>query len=114
MVLLSVSRVNHEEATNGTLLNMKVHPTALKTDEDMEKLCKLIRSFMDLKLMHIQFNVVSREQLLEAQKDPENHRDLIVRVAGYSATFVDLDQEDARTILSTEQSRNCVIRGLRR
>lgn len=83
MVLLSVSRVNHEEATNGTLLNMKVHPTALKTDEDMEKLCKLLRSFMDLKLMHIQFNVVSREQLLEAQRDPENHRDLIVRVAGY-------------------------------
>lgn len=104
MVLLSVSRVNHEEATNGTLLNMKVHPTALKTDEDMEKLCKLIRSFMDLKLMHIQFNVVSREQLLEAQKDPENHRDLIVRVAGYSATFVDLDQKMQDDIINrTEQ-----------
>ena len=54
--------------------------------------------------MHIQFNVVSREQLLEAQKDPENHRDLIVRVAGYSATFVDLDQKMQDDIINrTEQ-----------
>lgn len=104
MVLLSVSKIDHQEATNGTLLNMKIHPTALKSEEDMEKFCKLIRSFVDLKLMHIQFNVVSREQLLEAQRDPENHRDLIVRVAGYSANFVDLDQKMQDDIINrTEQ-----------
>lgn len=103
-VLLSVSKVNHKEAANGTLLNMKIHPTALKTEEDMQKLCALIRVFVNLKLMHIQFNVVSREELLEAQRDPENHRDLIVRVAGYSANFVDLDRKMQDDIINrTEQ-----------
>ena len=104
MVLLSVSKVNHEEATNGTLLNMKIHPTALKTEEDMKKLCTLIRTFVDLKLMHVQFNVVSREELLDAQRDPANHRDLIIRVAGYSANFVDLDRKMQDDIINrTEQ-----------
>ena len=102
-VLLSVSRIDHEEVTNGTLLNMKLHPTALKTQEDMLKLVSLIRTFMNLKLMHVQFNVVSREELLAAQEDPESHRDLIVRVAGYSANFVDLDRKMQDDIINRTQ-----------
>jgi formate C-acetyltransferase len=102
-VLLSVSKVNHLAATNGTLLNMKIHPTALKTEEDMRKLCALIRIFMKLNLMHVQFNVVSREELIEAQRDPGNHRDLLVRVAGYSANFVDLDQKMQDDIINRTQ-----------
>ncbi len=103
-VLLSVSRINHANATNGTLLNMKLHPTSLRTEEDMRKLVSFIHSFMKLGLMHIQFNVVSREELLAAQNDPQNHRDLIVRVAGYSANFVDLDRKMQDDIINrTEQ-----------
>lgn len=103
--LLSVAKVEHKRATNGTLLNMKVHPTALKTETDMEKLALLIRAFMELKLMHIQFNVVSRETLLAAQKDPQNYRDLIVRVAGYSANFVDLDRKMQDDIINRTQQQ---------
>jgi len=73
-----------------TLLNMKFHPSALKTTEDMRKLSMLMRTYFSLGGKHIQFNVVNREMLLEGQKHPEKHRDLIVRVAGYSAYFVQL------------------------
>ncbi|MBZ4653916.1 MAG: pflD [Peptococcaceae bacterium] len=92
-VLRSVSRVEHAAATNGTLLNIKFHPSALKSENDMKKLISLLRSFCSLKLMHIQFNVVSADTLRMAQLDPENNRDLMVRVAGYSAMFVDLDKK---------------------
>jgi len=73
-----------------TLLNMKFHPSALQTTGDLRKLSDLIRTYFSLGGKHIQFNVVSRETLLDAQKHPENYRDLIVRVAGYSAYFVQL------------------------
>ena len=73
-----------------TLLNMKFHPSALQTTEDMRKLSDLIKTYFSFGGKHIQFNVVSKETLLDAQKHPENYRDLIVRVAGYSAYFVDL------------------------
>lgn len=92
-VLQSVSCIDHKIATNGTLLNMKLHPTALKSKEDFNKLSSLIRVFSSLKLMHVQFNVVSKSELLEAQLHPENYKNLIVRVAGYSANFVDLDRQ---------------------
>ena len=73
-----------------TLLNMKFHPSALQTREDMRKLSSLIRTYFSLGGKHIQFNVVSKETLVDAQRHPENYRDLIVRVAGYSAYFVQL------------------------
>ncbi len=73
-----------------TLLNMKFHPSALKTTEDMRKLSMLMRTYFSMGGKHMQFNVVNREMLLEGQKHPEKHRDLIVRVAGYSAYFVQL------------------------
>ena len=73
-----------------TLLNMKFHPSAVQNIEDVEKLSSLIRTYFSLGGKHIQFNVVSKDIMLEAQKRPENYRDLIVRVAGYSAYFVQL------------------------
>ncbi|MEM2867934.1 MAG: pyruvate formate lyase family protein [Candidatus Bathyarchaeia archaeon] len=74
------------------LLNMKFHPSALKTVEDLRKLAVLIKTYFSMGGKHIQFNVVGRETLLEAQKHPEKYRDLIVRVAGYSAYFTQLSR----------------------
>jgi len=73
-----------------TLLNVKFHPSALETTEDLKKLAALIKTYFEHGGKHIQFNVVNRETLVEAQNHPEQHRDLIVRVAGYSAYFVAL------------------------
>ncbi|MFC1533297.1 glycyl radical protein [Thermodesulfobacteriota bacterium] len=73
-----------------TLLNMKFHPSALKTTEDLRKLSYLIRTYFGSGGKHIQFNVVNRDTLLDAQKRPEEYSDLVVRIAGYSAYFVEL------------------------
>jgi len=88
-VLQSAMKIN-QDAYQATLLNMKFHPSALKTREDMEKLAVLIKTYLTNGGKHIQFNVVSRETLEEARTEPEKHRDLIVRVAGYSAYFTSL------------------------
>jgi pyruvate-formate lyase len=72
------------------LLNLKFHPSALKTREDLRKLSFLIRTYFSHNGKHIQFNVVDRGTLIEAQNIPEKHKDLIVRIAGYSAHFVQL------------------------
>lgn len=87
-VLKSVSKLRTEEIIGGVLLNQKVNPQTLAKDEDKQKLIMLLRAFFNkLHGYHIQYNVVSRETLIDAQKHPEKHRDLIVRVAGYSAFF---------------------------
>jgi pyruvate formate-lyase/glycerol dehydratase family glycyl radical enzyme len=77
---------------SSTLLNVKLHPSSLATREDLKKLGGLIKSYAVMGGKWIQFNVVGNQQLLDAQKSPENYRDLIVRVAGYSAYFVDLSK----------------------
>jgi formate C-acetyltransferase len=78
------------------MLNLKFSPQILAGDEGTERLVHLFRSFVDLKLWHVQFNVVNRDTLIQAKKNPENYKNLIVRVAGYSAFFVDLsgDMQD--------------------
>ncbi|MGL9730285.1 glycyl radical protein [Enterococcus sp. DIV0756] len=87
-VLKSVSKLRTEEIIGGVLLNQKVNPQTLAKEEDKQKLIMLLRAFFNkLHGYHIQYNVVSRETLIDAQKHPEKHRDLIVRVAGYSAFF---------------------------
>jgi formate C-acetyltransferase len=72
------------------LLNMKLSPASLVGEEGTRKLMSLIRTACDMKMWHIQFNIINRDTLLAAQKDPEKYRNLLVRVAGYSAYFVDL------------------------
>ena len=71
---------------------MKFHPSALASDEDLRKLSALIKTYLNHGGKHVQFNVVSREMLLEAQHNPEQYRDLVVRVAGYSAYFIQLNR----------------------
>ena len=87
----SVARLDHEKATNGTILNVKLHPTAVKGGDRVQKFAALVRGFFDLKGMQVQFNVVDAEVLRDAQVNPEKHRSLIVKVAGYSALFTNLD-----------------------
>ncbi|MCI8528394.1 MAG: glycyl radical protein [Lachnospiraceae bacterium] len=88
----SVSKLDHGIASNGTLFNQKFHPTALSGEKGLENFVALIRSYFDQKGSHMQFNVVDRETLLDAQAHPENYAHLVVRVAGYSALFTTLSK----------------------
>lgn len=100
----SVAKLDHFIASNGTLYNQKFLPSALAGDAGLQNFASLIRSYFDHKGMHVQFNVIDRETLLDAQKNPEAHKDLVVRVAGYSAQFVVLAKEVQDDIISrTEQ-----------
>ncbi len=88
----SVSKLDHYIASNGTLFNQKFHPSALSGRKGLDNFVGLIRSYFDQKGSHMQFNVVSRETLLDAQKHPEQYKHLVVRVAGYSALFTTLSK----------------------
>ncbi len=102
-VFCSAAKMDHER-TGGTLLNMKFSPDALSEESDLERLAGLIRGYFAMGGHHVQFNVVSAEMLREAQMDPESHRDLIVRVAGYSDYFCDISRALQDEIISrTEQ-----------
>ena len=91
--------------SGGTLLNQRFLPSLLKRDEDLAKLASLIRSYFALGGHHIQFNVIDRQTLIEAQKHPDDYRDLIVRVAGYSDFFRNLSKPLQDEIINrTEQS----------
>ena len=104
-VFKTVSKLATREITGGVLLNQKVTPQMLEKAEDRQKLVSLVRTFFNrLEGFHVQFNVVSRATLLDAQVHPEKHRDLIVRVAGYSAFFNVLSKETQDDIIGrTEQ-----------
>ena len=105
-VVKSVATLPHANNGCGTLLNMKFSPSLLKHPADKKNLAALLYSQAKLGCYHIQFNVVSRETLLDAMEHPENYRDLLVRVAGYSAYFVDLRKESQQSIVDrTEHSR---------
>ena len=105
-IFKSVAKLPTHEITGGVLLNQKVTPQMLSTTENKEKLKMLIKTFFNrLKGYHVQYNVVSKETLMEAQNDPEKHRDLIVRVAGYSAFFNVLSKATQDDIIErTEQT----------
>ncbi len=92
-MLHSVSKPDWSVASNGTLLNMKFLPSFFDGDESLEKFVQLLRGFCDLKIPHVQFNVVSGDMLRQAQQSPEKYQSLVVRVAGYSAYFVELDSD---------------------
>ncbi|MEG0191115.1 MAG: pyruvate formate lyase family protein, partial [Lachnospiraceae bacterium] len=88
----SVSKLDHGIASNGTLFNQKFHPSALSGENGLNNFVNLIRSFFDQKGSHMQFNVVDKETLIKAQKNPEQYKHLVVRVAGYSALFTTLSR----------------------
>ncbi|WP_068269142.1 glycyl radical protein [Caviibacter abscessus] len=105
-VFKTISKLPVMDITGGILLNQKVNPQTISNEEDKMKLIMLIRTFFNkLNGFHVQYNVVSRETLRDAQKNPEKHRDLIVRVAGYSAFFNVLSKKTQDDIIErTEQS----------
>lgn len=99
-VLQSVSKLDLKLASNGTLLNMKFLPSFFAGDQALDKFVLLLRGFCRLHIPHVQFNVVSAETLRAAQANPEEYRSLVVRVAGYSAYFTELDKELQNEIIS--------------
>ena len=92
-VLKSVSRLDNSLTTNGGLLNMKFLPDFFKTQSGKDKFELFMRAFVDLEVPHIQFNVVRKEDLLDAKKHPDKYKSLTVRVAGYTAYFVELAEK---------------------
>jgi formate C-acetyltransferase len=103
-VLRSAAKMEHTK-TGGTLLNMKFAPDLLAGESGIDRLAHLVRSYFKLDGHHVQFNVVSAQTLREAQRDPEKHRDLIVRVAGYSDYFCDLSDELQEEIIQRTEHR---------
>jgi len=89
-VLKSIGKVNNAEVAQASTLNMKVDPVVFESDEGFKNLADLIRTFVDQKADQVQFNVVSADTLKAAQDEPEEYKDLVVKVAGYNARFVDL------------------------
>jgi formate C-acetyltransferase len=104
-VIKSVSKLPHDRFVQGTLLNMKVEPDFLESENGIQQMMALLKSVCSLGVFHVQFNVVNRETLLDAQKNPEDYKGLLVRVAGYTAYFVELGKDVQDEIIGrTSQS----------
>ena len=104
-VLNSVNKLPTLMITGGQLLNQKYSPELVNTPEQFEKFVNIIKSFISSKGWHIQFNIISGKTLKQAQIEPEKHRDIIVRVAGYCAQFVTLDRTTQNDIISRTEQR---------
>jgi len=92
-VLKSVSHIPHDRFVQGTLLNMKIEPALLSTENGITQLMALLKSMCSLGIYHVQFNVIDHEKLIKAQNNPEEYKGLLVRVAGYTAYFVELGKD---------------------
>ncbi|NNK86342.1 MAG: formate C-acetyltransferase/glycerol dehydratase family glycyl radical enzyme, partial [Desulfobacterales bacterium] len=92
-VLKSIANIPHDRFVQGTLLNMKVEPAMLSDENGITQIMALLKSLCSLGVYHVQFNVVDREKLIAAQQNPEQHKGLLVRVAGYTAYFVELGKD---------------------
>ncbi len=103
----SVAKIDHHLFANGISYNMKFTPRALGGEGGTRGLSALIKTYFDLGGMHVQFNVVDRETLLDAQRNPEKHRDLLVRIAGFSAHFTELSKEVQDEII--ERTEHCSV-----
>lgn len=99
-LLKSVSRINAMYGSNGTLLNMKFLPEFFETNEGIKKFSALLRTVVSLKISHVQFNVLNREDLIKAKQNPEVYKSLTVRVAGYTAYFTELANDLQDEIIS--------------
>ena len=95
----SSAKVNHDVHTGGTLLNLRLNGDLVATDRGKRNLGAMIRAYFSLGAFHVQFNTVSTEVMRKAQADPENHKDLLIRVAGYSTQFVNLSPEMQEAII---------------
>lgn len=99
-LLASVARVDSHLGSNGTLLNMKFLPRLFKSEEGARAFSSMLRGFVRLHINHVQFNVVTREDLIAAQKDPDKYRNLTIRVAGYTAYFTELAEDLQNEIIA--------------
>lgn len=105
-VIKSASKMDHLK-TGGTLLNQKFTPSVVKGEEGLDQMANLVRTYFNMDGHHIQFNVIDKETLINAQKHPEDYKDLIVRVAGYSDHFRNLSKALQDEIIErTEQNFN--------
>jgi pyruvate-formate lyase len=105
-VFKSVAKLPTNRILGGVLLNQKLSPETIREDRDKRKLLDSLRTFFnDLKGWHVQYNIVSRSTLLEAKADPERFRDLVVRVAGYSAFFTSLSPDTQDDIIARTEHR---------
>jgi formate C-acetyltransferase len=104
-VIRSLTKIDHTKS-GGTLLNQRFLPSLLKRDEDIAKLSKLIRSYFSLGGHHIQFNIVDTATLLAAQKCPEDYKDLLVRMAGYSDYFNDMNEDLQQEVIDRTENES--------
>lgn len=103
-VLKSVCAIDHSKNGCGTLLNMKLNPSLISSEQDKQNLISLLRAESKLGGYHIQFNVVNKQTLLNALENPQEYRDLLVRVAGYSAYFIELRKEAQKLIIERTEN----------
>lgn len=103
--IMSVTKIDHVEVLQGLLYNQKCHPTVLESDASLKKFAKYMATFCDLGGHHIQFNVVSRQTLEKAKKEPQSYKDLVVRIAGYSAYFTELNSRTQDEIIKRTELR---------
>jgi len=104
-IIKSLSKIDQVKS-GGTLLNQRFLPSLLKSDDDIEKLGSLVRSYFSLGGHHIQFNIVDTDTLRAAQKNPEEYKDLMVRMAGYSDYFNDMNEDLQEEIISRTENEN--------
>jgi pyruvate formate-lyase/glycerol dehydratase family glycyl radical enzyme len=104
-VILSATKVNHMEYASSTVMNMKIMPSTVQTREGISKYISLIKTYFDRGGCHIQFNMIDRDVLLNAKKEPGKYKNLLVRVAGYSAYFVELAPKIQDEIISRTEQR---------
>jgi formate C-acetyltransferase len=99
----SACAFDHNEFMDGLALNIKIHPTSVSNDDGMNKLKNLTQTYFDDGGMEVQYNIVSSDTLRKAQEDPSSYRDLVVRIAGFSAYFVDMAPELQNDIISRNE-----------
>ena len=104
-ILNSVAKLDYQNAVNGVAVNVRIHPQNLEHDENVEKFYHLLKTYFEKGGMQIQPTVVSTETLLAAQKNPENYKDLIVKVGGYNATYIDLGVPIQNEIINRLENR---------
>ena len=104
-VIRSAARLDHREASNGTLLNIKLTPQSVAGESGLDNLAALIRTYFQLGGQHVQFNVINSTVLREAQRHPEQYRDLVVRVAGFSVLFTTIDRVLQEDIIERTEHR---------
>jgi formate C-acetyltransferase len=104
-VIKSAGKVDNTELNGGMVLNMTLDPVIFETDDGFKRLADLLRTFVDEKVYHVQFNVVTADKLRAAQKDPYKHRDIVVKVSGFNAFFVDLSKPVQDHVIARTEHR---------